>query len=292
MDSTSSSALLESSPKSGVLGWVQRHSLLAAYGIVFLLVWGIILSALIGLRGKLPNPLYLFLQLLAGWAPAIAAITVSAFAGGRAAVRDLLKRLLIVRLGFHWYLAGLFLMGGIILGGIGLHVLFGGAMPQIPAATSTSFWGVISTFIIMVVVGVLVNTEEILWRGFALPRLQSRYGWLIACLLLAIPEILLHLPNFWDPDATFYRSVGIVWFSAFSLAAVILYAWVFNHTKGSLVIVTLMHASQNAWANLLSDNSLRPFQFTVGLMGLIALAIIAGSIFSSRSRHTREGNIL
>ena len=52
------------------------------------------------------------------------------------------------------------------------------------------------------------------------------------------------------------------------------YAFVFNSTKGSLVIVTLLHASQNAWANLLSDNSARPFYFTVALMWAIALGLI------------------
>jgi hypothetical protein len=45
-------------------------------------------------------------------------------------------------------------------------------------------------------------------------------------------------------------------------------------TKGSLLIVTLLHASQNAWSNLLSDNSARPFHFTVVLTWIIALALI------------------
>jgi len=46
-------------------------------------------------------------------------------------------------------------------------------------------------------------------------------------------------------------------------------------TKGSLIIVTLMHASQNTWSNLLSDNSSSPFHFTVILTWAIALALIA-----------------
>lgn len=97
-------------------------------------------------------------------------------------------------------------MAVVILGGIGLHVLFGDEMPAIPAAASGSVGMVIITFVGMVVLGAFLNTEEILWRGFALPRLQSRYGFLTACVLLAIPEVLLHLPNFFDPDAIFYRT--------------------------------------------------------------------------------------
>lgn len=173
-------------------------------------------------------------------------------------------------------------MAAVILGGIGLHVLFGGDMPFLPFTTSTSVGLVVVTFLSMMILGPLLNTEEILWRGFAFPRLQSRYGWLVGSLLLAVPEILLHLPYFFDPDAVFYRTVGIFWFSAFSFAAVLLYTWVFNRTRGSLIFVTLLHASQNAWSNILSDNSLRPFQFTVALMWAIALVLILVHIKSLR----------
>jgi membrane protease YdiL (CAAX protease family) len=166
----------------------------------------------------------------------------------------------------------LFLLAGLILGGIGLHVLFGGALPVIPAA-GVSALNIALTFLAMIVFGILINTEEIAWRGFALPRLQSRYGVLAACVLLVIPEALLHLPYFWNKDVDFYQTVGIFWFTAFSVAMVFIYAYVFNKT-GSLLIVTLMHASQNAWANLLSDNSARPFQFTVALAWMLAIALI------------------
>lgn len=112
------------------------------------------------------------------------------------------------------------------------------------------------------------------WRSFALPRLQTRYGVLTACVLLSIPESLLHLPYFWNKDVAFYQTVGMFWFTAFNLALVFIYAFMFNKTKGSLLIVTIAHASQNAWANLLSDNTLRPFQFTVALVWMIAIALI------------------
>jgi membrane protease YdiL (CAAX protease family) len=274
----------ETTDKVGISGWVERHQLLAAYSITFLLAWGPMLAILAGLRGRLPSPLVLIFALLVGWAPAIAAVVVSAITGGRAEVGRLLGRFLIWQVRFHWYLVAFFLMGLIILGGIGLHVLFGGKMPFLPFTASTSVSMVVTTFMGMMMIGPLVNTEEVLWRGFAFPRLQLRYGWLLGSLLLAIPEILLHLPYFFDPDSLFYRTVGIFWFSAFSFAAVILYTWVFNHTKGSLIMVTLLHASQNAWSTIFSDNSLRPFQFTVLVMWVIAVLLIVISVTSSRSR--------
>ena len=61
----------------------------------------------------------------------------------------------------------------------------------------------------------------------------------------------------------------ILWLSSYDQ-----YTYLFNKTHGSLLIVTILHASQNAWANLLSDNTLRPFQFTVALLWMIAIALI------------------
>jgi hypothetical protein len=72
----------------------------------------------------------------------------------------------------------------------------------------------------------------------------------------------------------FYQTVGLFWFSAFSVALVFIYAYVFNKSRGSLLIVTILHASQNAWASLLSDNAARPFYFTVALAWMIAIALI------------------
>ena len=95
-----------------------------------------------------------------------------------------------------------------------------------------------------------------------------------ACVLLAFPEVLLHLPYFWNRDISFFQTVGMFWFTAFSVALAFIYAYVFNKTKGSLLFVTILHASQNAWANLLSDNTLRPFQFAVSLVWMIAIALI------------------
>ena len=252
--------------------YIKRNPLLAMYIIMFTIAWSIMIPRALYSQGILSMPLPGFLEILTGWSPAIAAIIVSAVLAGRAGVRALLGRFLIWKVGARWYLVGAFLLALIILGGIGLHVLFGGEMPVIPAA-GTPVWQVVLIFLLFVLLGFLINTEEIAWRGFALPHLQAGYGALLASLFIAVPEVLLHLPLFWVQDS-FYRSVGLGWFTAFSVAAVFVYTYVFNRTKGSLLIVTLLHASQNAWSSLLSDNSPRPFYFTVALFWVLALVLI------------------
>jgi membrane protease YdiL (CAAX protease family) len=261
------------SNETGLKAFVKRHQLISMYILLFVLAWSVLIPQALYSQGWLSAPLPAFLEILTGWAPGIAAVVVTLLVMGRAGVRELLGRFLIWRVGLQWYLTAFFLLAALILDGIGLHVLFGGAMPVIPAA-GAPLWKIAFAFLLFVVLGFLINTEEIAWRGFALPRLQSRYNVLVACMLLAIPEVALHLPLFWVRDNPFYQTVGLFWFSAFSVALVFIYVYIFNKTKGSLLIVTILHASQNAWANLLSDNTARPFYFTVALAWMIAIALI------------------
>jgi uncharacterized protein len=261
------------SNENGMQGFIKRNPLISMYIIMFVVAWSVMVPQALYSQGILSASLPEFLEILIGWSPAIAAIIVSAVIAGRAGVRELLQRFLIWRVGLRWYFVGAFLLAILILGGIGLHVFFGGTMPAIPVADAP-LWQTALIFLVLVLLGFLFNTEEVAWRGFALPRLQNRYGALIAVLLITIPEVLLHLPLFWTNENPFFQTVGMYWFSAFSAAAVVVYIYVFNMTKGSLLIVTLLHASQNTWANLLSDNSARPFQFTVILIWLLALTLI------------------
>lgn len=263
---------VDSTGESRFKAFVRRNPLGSMYGLMFLLAWPILILEALGSHGLVPKPPAL-LGFATGWAPAIAAVVVTAIIAGGAGVRDLFRRFLIWRVGLTWYLVAFSIMAIIILGGIGLHLLFGGAMPLIPAAGASMF-NIALAFVILLIAGTLINTEEIAWRGFALPRLQAQYSTLIASILLALPEAAFHLPYFWNKDSGFYQNVGVFWFTAFTLAGVFIYVFVFNKTKGSLLIVTFLHASQNAWANLLSDNTLRPFQFTVALIWVIALALI------------------
>ena len=259
--------------EKSVSAMIMRRPLAAIYIIMFSIAWSVMIPQALYSQGMLSAPLPVFFEIFIGWAAGIAALIVSAIVAGRAGVREIFGRFLIWKIDLKWYFVGGFILAGIILGGIGLHVLFGGVMPVIPVA-GKPLWEIVLTFVLLIVMGFLFNTEETVWRGFAVPRLQTRYGALIATLLIAIPEVSLHLPLFWTRGNPFYETVGVYWFSAFSLAAVVIYVYVFNITKGSLIIVTLMHASQNAWSNLLSDNTLRPFQFTVAVIWVIAIALI------------------
>ena len=86
--------------------------------------------------------------------------------------------------------------------------------------------------------------EELAWRGFALPRLLTRYNALVASLVLGVLWGLWHLPLVWTEGAPMYQQP--VWlFLLDIMAKSVLFTWVFLHTRGSVLLAILLHASNN-----------------------------------------------
>jgi membrane protease YdiL (CAAX protease family) len=87
----------------------------------------------------------------------------------------------------------------------------------------------------------ITNGEEIGWRGYVLPRLQAKYSALISTLILGVIWGLWHLPKF----LSHWSIVSFGWFMLHVLASSVILTWLYNSTRGSLLIVTIMHASSN-----------------------------------------------
>jgi membrane protease YdiL (CAAX protease family) len=95
--------------------------------------------------------------------------------------------------------------------------------------------------------------EEPGWRGFALPKLQSKRTPWKAILILTLFWWIWHLPFYWTlPSAMeavqqfgFLGAFGIQFFILIALG--ILCAWVYNGSGGSVLMPVLLHASWNFW---------------------------------------------
>jgi len=93
--------------------------------------------------------------------------------------------------------------------------------------------------------------EEIGWRGYALPALQRRYSALVSSLMVGLFWALWHWPHFAVKNSLMAANYhGFFLFTVFTLIDSIPYAWIYNSTNGSLLAVSLYHASTNA-ANIL-----------------------------------------
>jgi membrane protease YdiL (CAAX protease family) len=240
---------------------ITEHPLLAFFVILFAGVWIVMLPLVLAqnVLGLLPYTVpqvgpypvsYYFgaLALIAG--PTLASFLVAAITTGRAGVRQLLRRYVLWRVGLHWYL-----------------LVFVG-LPLIQLAVSSVLVGIgpLRAFIVqwplyftIFLPNVLITAvaaqlwEESGWSGFAIPALQRRFGAWRACLILGPLWALFHLPLFLVPGQIFPTKVNaitivvqmvILMIGAIPLRMVM--TWVFNNTKGSILIAILFHAALDA----------------------------------------------
>jgi membrane protease YdiL (CAAX protease family) len=117
--------------------------------------------------------------------------------------------------------------------------------------------------------------EEPGWRGFALPRLQAWTTPLAASVMLGTIWALWHLPNFFIPQMGTWQGSKAAYLGL-ALILSLIHTGAFNVSAGSLLAVTLLHASIDA-----SSRTLLPAMFgedrargTVALfVGFVALLV-------------------
>ena len=176
------------------------------------------------------------------WSPLVAALIMAAVVGGRQGLKDLLSRTVRWRVGLKWYTAAILLPAAITILAALLHVLLGA---DAPTAADFYDW---YTFPLVFLVTFFVKgplTEEVAWRGFALPRLLDRMSPFAASVLLGAIWALWHLPLLVsDPSAQRPPVQFIVGIVAMS----VLFTWLYQRTSGSVLLPTLMHAMVNSMA--------------------------------------------
>ena len=264
-----------------MVGWLQRHQVLGGFVLMFACTWPINLWAAADSHGWTTVHVPPVVPVLVGYGFVVAALAATALTEGRDGVRSLLRRFLIWRAGLRWY--AVVLLGGAVvdLAAIGLFVALGGPVPDFahPFATrilppGVSLWLAVPLFLLW---GVLTNGEEIGWRGYALPRLQARHGALAASLVIGVVWAVWHVPNFLTAGSAQDYSFWL--FLLDMVATAVLYSWVFNGTGGSLLMVTLLHASYNTAAVLLpilpaAVGDTRPTVIAIGLRCVAAVAVV------------------
>lgn len=259
-----------------ITAFLNRHALVIGIVLMFALTWPIDLAYLGLLPLRVPFVLYLFL----GWGFGIASVIMTALTLGKAGVISLLKRYVHWRVGWKWYLAALFLGPALIAGGVFLNAALTGITPDFSTVMAYKIFGASASLLVFIlpffIIDFIANGEEIGWRGYVLPRLQTKYGGLASSLILGVIWGFWHLPKY----LTHWNTVTFLWFMAHMLSASIIYTWLYNGTRGSLLLVTLFHASTNAagvfmpMANTVGDANMGAYIMYVLLEGLAAIAIL------------------
>jgi membrane protease YdiL (CAAX protease family) len=210
------------------------------------------------------------------------AVLITAWTGGRAAVRSLLSGLL------HWRI------------GVGRWLLVLLAMPALTLAVAAAIgtlrapdkgWGDVALwYLVFLVFGVVSANlwEELAWAGFVQRRLAARHGLLRGALLTAVPVGLIHLPLAFETDGW----AGTTWHEALVNTAWLLLALPFfrylagvllAETKGSVLAVGVLHGSFNAAGAMVVLAAGVEY-----VLAAIVLALLVAGVRALRGRASRQ----
>jgi pimeloyl-ACP methyl ester carboxylesterase/membrane protease YdiL (CAAX protease family) len=215
-----------------------RTFFVATYVVAYTM-WGLVALAAADVI-VLPLPL-MGVLFLGGFSPTLAALGMTYIASGTRGVTALLGSLFRWRVPLVWYGAALAAPALVVLAGVGTGLAVGSPLPPVP---SLSAW--LSTLVLIPVFILLAAIEEIGWRAYALPRLQARMQPLRASLLLGIAWAFWHAPQWFIPQtgqAAFPFPAFLIWVVALSIQ----FSWIYNGTRGSVLLVLLAHAATNAY---------------------------------------------
>ena len=212
-----------------------------AYGFSWL-IWAPLWLPALGVHGLPVLPMQ---HALGALGPISAALAVSGMEAGRSGPRDLLRRMALWRGSAAWVFVAV--LGPLALLTIGLvvaTVMRSRQTPLISAVDMTRHLPPLSSLAFFATNVLAFGLgEEVGWRGFALPRLQTKHSALVATILLTIGWAFWHAPLFlYRPGFTDMGVAGAAaWLFSLITGAVLL-TWLYNESHGSLLVVALFHA--------------------------------------------------
>jgi membrane protease YdiL (CAAX protease family) len=255
-----------------------------------------VLALLLGLAPSLPAVAGLipsaFMQ-LGALSASLAGIILAAVEGRKGGVKELLRRALIWRVGLGWWAFVLFFPALLALVTLYSAPLFGA--PSVDWSALPPITNLLSMIVMLTILAGL--GEEFGWRGFALPRLQKRYSALVSGLFVGVLWWLWHLPLFFIEGAGQYLMAqefgflpAFLGYGVFVISSAVTYAWLFNNTRGSVLMVAVYHGSMNAWtvyAGAWEHPSRMFISFALSAIVSIVVVLLYGAQNLSR-KHERD----
>jgi membrane protease YdiL (CAAX protease family) len=207
----------------------RSRAIVVFFVLAFAITWGLQLPAVLAMRGAIGGEpqRYMALVGLGGFGPMCAAMVVAHHDGGVAA---LLRPLRVWRVDLRWYIAALGLPGGTFVLAAAAYNLFGHAEPLLYPPNQAAFVAALIVFSIGVEIG---------WRGFALPRLRDRCGPLVASVVVGVLWTAWHVPMLTLQGVSPALYVAFV---PYMIGGSVLFTWIYQHTRGSLLLAVLAHA--------------------------------------------------
>lgn len=247
---------------------VARPSLAYFVALALGITWTLQLPAWLAKEQLIAGPAerYLPLAALGGFGPLVAVVQAARREAGAAGLRAVFASMRPERRLAFFYVFALLLFPLVhLVGAMGVRPFAG---PESIAWVYPPENG--PQWVAMVIVPLV---EEPAWRGFALPRLEGRFGLLGASLVLGAVWAAWHVLMFslqgMEPAAFAIALANI-------LAGSVVFAWLYRRTGGSLLAAVLAHMGAHASNPTHSlATSLVPFATYTLAIGLLAIGLVA-----------------
>jgi len=248
-------------------GFVKRCPAVSLFVLATAIGGGVTLLVL----GGVAPPWAMF---LAAPSASLAGIVLTAIADGRTGLSRLFGELIAWRAGVHWWAFALLFLAPASLAGACVYGFLGG--PGVDPSKLGQLHMAIPGLLMLIVLAGL--GEELGWRGFLLRRLQSRHNALVSSIITGVFWGLWHIPLFFmEIEGLPYNAMrlgmgflpAMLGFVVYLIAWSVQFTWIYNNTKGSLLLMCVLHGSQLWVGFLVGVND--PRFFFLGLTPVMVL---------------------
>ncbi len=220
----------------------------------------------------------------------IAAILVTWLERGTEGARDILGRMTKWRVSPVWIAVAvlsvwaLYFVSGIIIMMMGQPWPDIGLFGQVNYLPYLTFAGAWLLWIFTYGIG-----EETGWRGFLLPRLQTRFSALASALIVSIIWAPWHIPMFlYDENLLSLGPVGTIFWVIGLMFGSVLLTWLYNSSEGSILMTALWHGTYNLFTAAVGQAA----GLTAGIISMLLMVwvVIIVAIYRPKhlARHERQ----
>lgn len=237
--------------------------------LVFLITWGINIPLALAAHHQIKFSVPRWVEVTSTLSPGIVAIIMAALRYKKAGLKAIIYKTLYWRLNIKWYLLAILLPPLCVIPSLCVYIFF------LHKQLDFSEW-YLPLILFFIFIPFSPLWEEIGWRGFLLPILQSKFNPLTAATVLGLIWGIWHIPMYLTHNPEGSRTpIFLVYFIIGTVPITVLFVWLFNKT-GSLLVTIFFHSAINATFALFGKvpmGELRPFIFTMVIFTIVAAII-------------------
>ncbi len=217
----------------------------------------------------------------------LAALVISGVLSSRRGVKNLLQGFTRWRVGAGWYILALGLWPVLVVSANALAPLFGLDTPVSPYYPTRIplISLLIESFVWYLLFGGPLN-EEAGWRAFGLTKLQRRLSPLLASVIVGALWGLWHVPLHLMGLTPMGPQGAII--RIFDIPRAIVFTWLFNRTRQSLLPVLILHAAINTTSLFLARNYITS---SVLLTLLAVVLVFTEKMWHSPAKPENDGQL-